>query len=903
MSWMAATLLMVGLGAGPEATLRGAVLDSTGTPIAGARVQLAGPGSPIPVTDTDAAGRFVFERLPPGAYVVSAQRPGFLAARRSVAVDEGSAASVRLVLSLDGFRDDVTVTAERGGHRERFESADFITVLREDDLRPLSHLLMPVALGAAPGVHVQQTSTSQASVFLRGLTGQQVVTFVNGVRFNNSTFRPGANQYAALLDPSSAERIETAHGPGSAQYGSDALGGTVQFLTAAPLLSKAGFDVRGEVTAALSSADLGRGVSGRMAGGGGVIGFAAGFRLREVEDLRAGGGRDSHSVATRLLGLPGDALGPRLEQTGYGQRDARLRLTYRPTSDHAVDAEYLRGDQRGASRYDQLDGGLGNLLHRFDPQTLDLAWARYTGLGLGALDSVAATLSYNGQRDDRAFQNVNTPERLLSKVTDERNHTEAFGYQLQASAGAGVRGRMTFGLELYDERVASSRVERSFDAASADFTKSTPVRARFPDGARYLNAGIYTHQTWSLARRFILSGGVRYNGFRYRQSADASLGADAGVSSPDFETWLRHTSFDAAVTFAASDRLRLSAKVGHGFRAPNVNDYGSIGLSGLGFEVSPDEARRLSGVAGRLDGSRPPGAQPLHGLGPERLLAYEVGLKHRTRRVQVELALHTSELEGMIERVSLLLPPGATGQTLGGQTVVRQDPSGAVYTPLSSRPVFVRANGGRVRFWGAQTSIAAHLGADLSLALDGFAIRAADAETGAPPPLENGLPPAMGSVRLRWGRPAGRWWLEASSSLADAQRRLSANDLLQPRIGATRTAREISDFFAGGATVRGLVRDGVLVATGETLGALSARLLGPRLAPTALYTEHPGYVALGFRGGVAVSDRWTMTLALENLLDRNYRTMGSGIDAPGFSAVALVSVRFGSLSSPHATPP
>jgi hemoglobin/transferrin/lactoferrin receptor protein len=56
---------------------------------------------------------------------------------------------------------------------------------------------LPLALRDVPGVHIQQTTSGQGSPFVRGLTGQQVVHLINGVRFNNSTFRPGANQYTA----------------------------------------------------------------------------------------------------------------------------------------------------------------------------------------------------------------------------------------------------------------------------------------------------------------------------------------------------------------------------------------------------------------------------------------------------------------------------------------------------------------------------------------------------------------------------------------------------------------------------------------------------------------------------------------------------------------------------------
>ncbi|MCA9583567.1 MAG: Plug domain-containing protein, partial [Myxococcales bacterium] len=46
----------------------------------------------------------------------------------------------------------------------------------------------PDALKYEPGVSVQQTSHGQASPFVRGLTGQQVLLLFDGVRINNGLF-------------------------------------------------------------------------------------------------------------------------------------------------------------------------------------------------------------------------------------------------------------------------------------------------------------------------------------------------------------------------------------------------------------------------------------------------------------------------------------------------------------------------------------------------------------------------------------------------------------------------------------------------------------------------------------------------------------------------------------------
>ncbi|HMS70841.1 MAG TPA: Plug domain-containing protein, partial [Saprospiraceae bacterium] len=90
---------------------------------------------------------------------------------------------------------------------------------------------VPEALMGTTGVFIQKTNHGGGSAFVRGLTGNQTLTLVDGIRLNNSTVRYGPNQYLNTIDPYSVSKIEVVRGSGSVQYGSDAMGGVVQILT------------------------------------------------------------------------------------------------------------------------------------------------------------------------------------------------------------------------------------------------------------------------------------------------------------------------------------------------------------------------------------------------------------------------------------------------------------------------------------------------------------------------------------------------------------------------------------------------------------------------------------------------------------------------------------------------
>lgn len=875
----------------PTGLVEGTVIDRVGAPVASAYVAIHTPAdTTLAETYTDRTGRFRLDVPSRSPCVLEVVASGFTPHRRDLHLD-AAATPVEVVLDVRAVQEWVTVTPVRGEVLDGGLVPEEVSVADADTLSRRAFGIFPQALGEDTGVYVQQTSTSQGSPFVRGLTGQYVVTFVDGARFNNATFRPGANQYTALIDPWLVGRVEVVHGPLASQYGSDALGGTISVVTA-----PGGGLHRGRRGASLlafgASADRSSGAGAFAQLDGQRWSVAAGGTLRVVGDLRTGQGIDSHSVVTRLLGLPSSVLGERLAQTSFRQQGVGVRVRAVPGPSLAVSLRYLRGAQAGASRYDQLDGGAGNLRNRFDPQVLDFGVARIEALDLGPFDTVSFSGSVNAQRDDRSSQSINNARDIYSKITDENNRTLALGAQAHATRRLGARHRVSLFGELYDERVTSRRWDRSYNQAAGDFTDVTQVRARFPDGATYRTTAASVHDVITLVDdRVIASVGLRWSRYAYAQAARDNPSGASGPLVPDFDTDASDLTWTSGMVWKLADPVSITARIARGFRAPNVNDFGSIGVSGLGFEVSPDEALRLDARTLGLGGSS--AAEPARLLVAETLTSYEAGLRVVTSRGSVSVTGYQADIDHLIERRTMLMAVGAVGTLVGGQTVLRQDASGAVYTALSSSAVFVRANAGAVRMRGIDGSLRISLPRDLALTATVAVTHAVDRATGLPPNLENGVPPSSGYLSIRWQPARRRWWAEVFSIGAARQDRLSGNDLEQARIGATRGRQDIVDFFNHGAVARGLVRNGLLVATGETVEQVIARVLGSNAARRVpLFTSLPGYATLNLRGGWRISQRMTTTLILENIFDRNYRTMGSGIDAAGINLTLRHSIAF-----------
>jgi outer membrane receptor protein involved in Fe transport len=877
----------------PLSQISGTVVDQTGAQVAGASVVLLGAaGTEAQRSVTDQQGRFEMERVSAADYVIAVHKNGFREVRRVLHVNGGETVQLQFQLNVAPIFETVTVTPTRGQPQDAAQATQSQDVLTSEEMMRRPATILPQTLRDVTGVHVQQTTSGQGSPFVRGLTGMQVLHLINGVRFNNSTFRPGANQYTALIDQYATDRVEIVRGPGSTQYGSDSLGGTINVLTR-PVQALDRFGTHGSFNTFFASADLSVGGAATISSGGENWGFLFNASGLRTQDLRPGGGIDSHSVVTRLLGISSKFLGDRLQDTAYGQYNANGKFQYKASDADVISIEYLRGVQLGLRRYDQLDGGIGNLLNSFDPQVLDFFTARYDRAGAGPFDSISAIFSFNGQRDDRRSQGINNAQGLRSRITDEYNLTRAYGYQAQATSRVKRDHAITFGAEFYHERITSTRQDFNFSNATRDFTNVVDVRARFPNGANYRTLGLFVQDVATLIpQRLTANAGLRYSIFRYHQTSEGNpLDAAGRPTVPEFKETFNDVTFNAGLAFAIDSHFTLTGNVSRGFRAPNVNDFAATGLSGLGFEIAPDEGVRLGGSGGLLDSSRRLlDTHPLEPIRAEQLFSYELGLRFTSSRLSGTFAAFDSEISDLIERRTLLLPAGAVGQTVGGQPIIRQESTGAVFTSLSNTAVFVRTNAAKVRMMGVEGGLAARLRRNLTVNANMFYIHGKDLRTGLPPSLENGIPPATGFLGVKWERSRG--WIELYSNFAAPQRRFSDNDISQARIGGIRTAAEIAGFFNGGAIPRGLVRNGILLPTGETLAQVQLRVLGPGLQPNQLFTKNPGFALLNLRGGFRVGERSSVTLILENIFDKNYRTMGSGIDGPGTNAAVRYSFSF-----------
>lgn len=485
------------------------------------------------------------------------------------------------------IQSDLVITAQRSLN-QAFASAEALSVLKARDIIHNGARSTPEALMGTTGVFIQKTNHGGGSPFIRGLTGNQTLLLLDGLRLNNSIYRFGPNQYFNTIDVFSVAQVEVLRGAGSVLYGSDAMGGAIQVLTATPQFSKEGWDFGGRLLGRYLDRDMEQTVHAELQAANQNVAFRAGASLRNFGDHYAGEG----------LGKEGPS--------SYRERAADAKVVFKLNSKAQFTLAYNGVFQSEVERYDQYVTTAS--LAQFDPQTRQMAYGRLVWQGQSPwMQNLSMTASWQFAEEGRVFQRRNTTTR-----TNELDEIRTLGYVLEWHAQPASFWKITSGLEAYYDKVSSSGSNINTETGAI-----TPRRGLYPAGTNATNTAAFTaHQL--LWKNWGLNLGLRYNQVRLAIK-DATFG-DTEIT-PD--AWVAH----ALLRYQMGAHHAVSGGFYSGFRAPNINDMTSFGRFDFGIEV------------------------PSYDLSPERTATYELNYKYSSPQFQANVSGFYTALSDLVTRI------------------------------------------------------------------------------------------------------------------------------------------------------------------------------------------------------------------------------------------------------------
>ncbi len=126
----------------------------------------------------------------------------------------------------------IVVTASRAPQTINTVPAS-ISVITKDQIQqsPVNELPNLLRQDAALNIVTTGGYGQQTSIFTRGTESRHTLVLLDGVRINNATSSAAGINF---LDTTDIGQIEVLKGPASVQYGSDAIGGVIQLISAKP---------------------------------------------------------------------------------------------------------------------------------------------------------------------------------------------------------------------------------------------------------------------------------------------------------------------------------------------------------------------------------------------------------------------------------------------------------------------------------------------------------------------------------------------------------------------------------------------------------------------------------------------------------------------------------------------
>jgi outer membrane receptor protein involved in Fe transport len=233
-----ASLLALPKLSGQTIAVEGTVRDPSGAVIVSASVLLRS-GSYQSASTTDARGHFAFPTVPASAGSVEIGSQGFSTVRRLWHAGTTATFSLDVVLQPASASEQVAVSAARTGVRLS-ETPGSTVLLTGNDVTATPAVRVDDVLRQVPGFSLYRRSDSRTAnasnqgVSLRGLGGtasSRALVLEDGLPLVDAF---GGWVYWDRVPRASLSSVEVFRGGASNLYGSDALGGVVQFLTRQP---------------------------------------------------------------------------------------------------------------------------------------------------------------------------------------------------------------------------------------------------------------------------------------------------------------------------------------------------------------------------------------------------------------------------------------------------------------------------------------------------------------------------------------------------------------------------------------------------------------------------------------------------------------------------------------------
>lgn len=495
--------------------------------------------------------------------------------QNKVLLEPGNNTLDEVVLSVSGFQ------------QQKKDVPQKVVSINQKDVVKTSPQTAADLLEKSGQVFVQKSQMGGGSPMIRGFATNRLLITVDGVRMNTAIFRGGNLQNVISIDPLAIEKAEVVIGPGNVIYGSDAIGGVMNFFTLSPAFSTIkGGALSGKAYLRYATANNEKTGHFDVAYGKEKWAMLSSVSYSDFGDMKMGKyGPEEYlrnEYVVRRNGqdhiIPNED--PRVQvPTGYDQVNFLQKIRYSPSSEWDFGLGLIYSTTTDFPRYDRLyrkrDGLLRAAEWYYGPQRWFQGNFKIDKVGNGVIyDNAKFTAAY--QMFEEARNDRNYREEILFE-TDE--HVDAWSANLDFEKEF-LENKLFYGLEYVLNQVNSTGRETNV------ITK-TSVRgsSRYPDGSKWQSIAAYTSFQWRLDPDLTVQTGARYNHILLQADFDDDI-----YDFPFTEANINTGAFteSAGMNWQQNEILGWQLNFSTAFRAPNIDDVGKVFDSAPGMVVVPN---------------------------------------------------------------------------------------------------------------------------------------------------------------------------------------------------------------------------------------------------------------------------------------------------------------------------
>jgi hemoglobin/transferrin/lactoferrin receptor protein len=474
--------------------------------------------------------------------------------------------------------DEIVVSATRWSQTKR-DVPNKITTITPKDVALLNPQTAADMLGQSGEVFIQKSQQGGGSPMIRGFSTNRLLYAVDGVRMNNAIFRGGNLQQVLSIDALSVENTEIFFGSGSIIYGSDAIGGVMNFQTLTPQFSL--YDeplVTGKGMVRFSSANREQVGHFHLNMGWKNFALLTSLTYSDFGNPRMGRtGRDEYlrpffvqriDSVDRVVSNPDPLV---QAPNNYNQINLMQKVRYAPNDAWELQYGFHFSETSEYARYDRLietqNGLPRSAIWNYGPQKWTMHNISITHRSETAFYDVASLrLAYQYFQESRIDRNFSGGQRF--RLRTQQEEVDAYSLNLDFNKTFGAQ-QIFYGVEIVRNDVKS--IGSAIDIRNKS---AIGVADRYPQ-SDWSSYAAYLNYQLRATEKFLIQAGARYNAFTINSDFTRNLEFfPFEFTSAEVRNGSLTGSLGAV--FTPDETWTVSATVATGFRAPNVDDIGKI---------------------------------------------------------------------------------------------------------------------------------------------------------------------------------------------------------------------------------------------------------------------------------------------------------------------------------------